>query len=488
MTELSAATLTELDSRIVIPGYDRAQASVGIVHFGVGAFHRAHQAVYLDDVLAGGGSDWGICGVGVLPHDRRIADVLQAQDGLYTLETVDSAGTATVRVIGSQLAHLHAPDNAYAVLDALADPATKIVSLTITEGGYSINDATGAFEPTDPATLADLTGAEVPSSVLGFIVAGLAARRAAGTVPFTVMCCDNIQHNGHVTRTAVIGFAEQRDPDLAAWIGEHVAFPNSMVDRITPATTPEVVEATAAYGIDDGWPVRAESFTQWVLEDRFSAGRPPLETVGVQIVPDVTPYEMMKLRLLNASHQLMAYLGILAGYRYAHEVCRDPDFVAYLLDYMHTEAIPTLAPVPGIDLDAYCDELIDRFSSEAIRDTLARLALDGSDRIPKFVLPVIEAQLAAGGDIRRATLALAAWSRYLDPATDLGETVPVDRRLDSLRAAATRENTQPGAFLDQAEIFGDLGQNPVLRGAFIDARAQLARMGARAAVTALGHR
>lgn len=485
MNALSATNLTALDPRVVVPDYDRAGASAGIVHFGVGAFHRAHQAVYLDDVLAGGGSEWGICGVGVLPHDRRIADVLQAQDGLYTLMTVDSDDTTVVRVIGSHLGHLHAPDNPAAVLEALADPATKIVSLTITEGGYSINDATGEFEPTDPAVLADLAGAEVPSSVLGFIVAGLAARRAAGSAPFTVMCCDNIQHNGHVTRTAITGFAARLDPDLAGWIGEHVAFPNSMVDRITPATTPEVAAAVAAYGIEDGWPVRAEAFTQWVLEDNFPAGRPPLETVGVQIVPDVMPYELMKLRLLNASHQLMAYLGVLSGYTYAHEVCRDADFVAYLLDYMHTEAIPTLAPVPGIDLDAYCDQLIDRFSSEAIRDTLARLALDGSDRIPKFVLPVVEAQLATGGDIRRATLALAAWSRYLDPATDLAGPAPVDRRLESLRIAASRENEQPGSFLDQAEIFGDLGQHPVLRAAFLDARTQLAEIGARAAVTAL---
>ena len=517
---LSSAALTRLDPQVAVPGYDRDQAQVGIVHFGVGAFHRAHQAAYLDDVISGGASTWGICGVGVLPHDRAIADVLRAQDGLYTLLTVDPTGTTTARVIGSHLLHLHAPDDPYAVLNILIDPATRIVSLTITEGGYSINDATGAFDPHDAQTLADLahptgvdspaggagranlTGVESsaaaapPSSVLGFVVTALAARRAAGTDPFSIVSCDNIQGNGHVARAAVTGFAERVDPDLAAWIGRYAAFPSSMVDRITPATTATVSAAAANYGIDDGWPVRSEAFTQWVLEDTFSAGRPPLETVGVQLVADVAPYELMKLRLLNASHQVMSYLGLLAGYTYVHDVCRDPDFTPFLLDYMHHEAIPTLDPVPGINLDDYCTQLIERFSSDAILDTLARQTADGSDRIPKFVLPVIRAQLAAGGDIARATLALAAWSLYLDdtiaahastPSTGgAGDaTVPVDRRLDALRAAAAAERAQPGAFLDQPDVFGDLARDPVLRAAFTGARAQLIDVGARAAVIAL---
>ena len=502
---------------MIVPGYDRDDAQVGIVHFGVGAFHRAHQALYLDDVLAAGTTDWGICGVGVLPHDRKIADVLHAQDDLYTLITVAPDDTTTVRVVGSHLLHLHAPDDPQAVLNVLSDPATRIVSLTITEGGYSIDDATGAFEPTDPQTLTDIQRLDLhpggpaadsppgalPGSVLGFVVAALAARRTAAAPAFSVMSCDNIEHNGRVARAAVTGFARRLDPDLADWIEEHVAFPSSMVDRITPATTPAVVAAAAAYGVADAWPVRSESFIQWVLEDTFSAGRPPLDGVGVQLVDDVTPYELMKLRLLNASHQVMSYLGILAGYRYVHDVCRDPDFTRFLLDYMHQEAIPTLDPVPGIDLDAYCAQLIARFSSDAIADTLARQTVDASDRIPKFVLPVLRAQLDRGGEIHRATLALAAWSLYLDPASthevpgardsSAGETssgeadappTPVDRRLATLTAAAAAERERPGSFLDQSGVFGVLAREPRLQSAFADARTQLLDSGSRVAVNA----
>jgi mannitol 2-dehydrogenase len=485
MTRLDSRALSRLDSRVTVPGYDRDRASVGIVHFGVGAFHRAHQAMYIDSYLAAGDPTWGICGVGVLAADRTIRDVLADQDGLYTLLAVDPDGTTQARIIGSILTHLHAPDDPHAVLDRLTDPATRIVSLTITEGGYSINDATGAFDPQDPATLADLDGADPPGSVLGFIVAALAARRASGTPPFTVMSCDNIQGNGHVAKTAVTAFASRRDPRLASWIARNVAFPSSMVDRITPATSDDTRAAVAAYGIDDQWPVRSESFTQWVLEDRFSAGRPALETVGVQIVDDVRPYELMKLRLLNASHQAMSYLGLLAGATYVHDVCRDPLFVKFLRDYMREEAIPTLQPVPGIHINAYCDQLIARFGSEAIKDTLARQVVDGSDRIPKFLLPVLAEQLRSGRSIARCALVLAAWSYFLGGHTNLD---PVDRRLAELGEAVSAEQHTPGAFLAYGPVFGDLGANPTLKSAFIEARDALSRLGARGAIAALSER
>jgi mannitol-1-phosphate/altronate dehydrogenase len=261
-----------------------------------------------------------------------------------------------------------------------------------------------------------------------------------------VVSCDNIQGNGHVARTAVLGFAERRDPDLAAWIAEHVAFPNSMVDRITPVTTAETrAWVLAEYGIEDRWPVRSESFAQWVLEDAFPGGRPPLELVGVQMVDDVEPYELMKLRLLNASHQAMGYLGLLAGDQWAHEVGQDPLFAGFLLDYMRREAIPTLLPVPGIDLDAYCRELIERFGNEAVRDTLARLAVGGSDRFPKFLLPVLRRQLETGGEIRRGALVLAAWSRFLEGRAENGDPTPiVDQRATELIAACRRSAPNRG--------------------------------------------
>jgi mannitol 2-dehydrogenase len=489
MTSLHEAALGGLAATVGTPGYDRAAVSAGIVHFGVGAFHRAHEAMFIDDVLARGFTDWAICGVGVLAADRAVRDALRAQDTLYTLVTSSPDGTSVARVIGSIHEYLYAPDDPNAVLDRLADPATRIVSLTITEGGYSVNDATGAFDPRDPLTLQDLQpGTRLPASVLGYITAGLARRREVGVPAFTVVSCDNIQGNGHVARTAVLGFAVRKDPDLAAWIAQNVAFPNSMVDRITPVTTAETrASVLAEYGIEDRWPVRAESFAQWVLEDTFPSGRPPLELVGVQMVDDVEPYELMKLRLLNASHQAMAYLGILAGEQWVHEVCRDPLFTAFLLDYMRLEAIPTLQPVPGIDLDAYCHELIDRFRNEVIRDTLARLAVDGSERLPKFLLPVLRQQLETGGEIRRCALVLAAWSRFLEGRTEDGAPTPIDdRRATDLIEAARAEQVNPGSFLDYQPVFGELGTNTRLRDAFVACRASLVARGARATVSAVG--
>ena len=484
MTTLGAASLGALDPAVAVPGYDRSAVSSAIVHFGVGGFHRAHEAMYLDRILGAGSTEWGICGVGIMPFDLAMRDALTAQDGLYTLVTTAPDGTTLACVVGSIVEYLYAPDDPEAVLAKLADPGTRIVSLTITEGGYGVDDATGEFRPTDATTTADLVAGGVPghtpASVLGYLTEALRRRRAAGILPFTVMSCDNIQGNGHVARTALLGFAGRVDPELGSWIADNVSFPNSMVDRITPVTTDQTRDdVRAAFGIEDCWPVHSESYEQWVLEDAFTLGRPPLEEVGVQLVPDVLPYELMKLRLLNASHQAMSYLGILSGAEYVHEVCTDPLFVGFLQDYMHLEAIPTLRPVPGIDLDAYCDQLIARFGSEAIRDTLARQIVDGSDRIPKFLLPVVREQLAAGGDISRAALVLAAWSLFLE--TDAA----VDRRLEELRAAVAAEATAPGQFLDYAPVFGGLGANETLRAAFIAARSSISSFGARASIEAL---
>ncbi|MCA9876707.1 MAG: mannitol dehydrogenase family protein, partial [Thermomicrobiales bacterium] len=363
--------------------------------------------------------------------------------------------------------------------------------LTITEGGYSVNDTTGEFDPRDPLTLRDLEpDSGLPGSVLGYITAGLARRRAAGTPPFTVMTCDNIQGNGHVARTVVLGFAERKDPELAAWIAENVAFPNSMVDRITPVTTDETrANVLALTGIADRWPVWAESFTQWVLEDNFPNGRPPLEEVGVQMVDDVMPYELMMLRLLNASHQALAYPGALAGLEFVHEVCNDPVLADFLLDYMRLEGIPTLLPVPGIDLDAYSRELIARYRNEAVRDTLARLAFDGSERIPKFLLPVLRAQLESGGEMRRCAFVLAAWSRFLEGRDENGNPTPInDRRAAELTAAAQGEHEAPGSFLDYQPVFGDLGSSQRLREAFIAYRQSLIDYGARGTISSFAVR
>jgi mannitol 2-dehydrogenase len=334
---LSAQALPDL--RVPRPSYDRSSVTAGIVHVGVGGFHRSHEAMYVDRLLAAGYTDWGICGVGTQPFDRRMVEVLRAQDFLYTLVLKHPDGRVEPRVIGSLVDHLYAPDDPEAVLERMAAPTTHVVSLTITEGGYLVDPGTGRFAASQPAVLLDLQPGAVPSSVFGLVTEALVRRRERGMRPFTVLSCDNIQGNGSVAREAFSAFAALRDPDLGEWVRAEVAFPSSMVDRITPVTSDQDRAALAdGFGVDDGWPVVAEPFEQWVLEDDFSDGRPPWDEAGVQLVDDVAPYELMKLRLLNAGHQAIGYLGHLAGYRYTDEVCRDPDFARFLLSYLADEA------------------------------------------------------------------------------------------------------------------------------------------------------
>src|SRR3954447_25718737 len=335
MTKLSTGTLSELEDSVAVPSYDRSRVTSGIVHFGVGGFHRAHQAMYLDTLMNDSKAlDWGITGVGLLPGDRRMHTVLHDQDCLYTLVVKDADGTMHPRVIGSIVDYLFGPDDPEAVLAALTAPEARIVSLTITEGGYLVNQATGEFDASDASIAADLEAGATPSTAFGYLVEALRRRRDAGTEPFTVMSCDNIQGNGEVAHKMIGAFTRLKDPELADWLEAHVVFPNCMVDRITPVPTDHDRELLAErFGVEDGWPVVCEPFTQWALEDRFPTGRPAFDEVGVQLVPDVEPYELMKLRLLNASHQALCYLGYLSGYRYADEVCNDPLFTGFLLGY-----------------------------------------------------------------------------------------------------------------------------------------------------------
>nr|WP_212756087.1 mannitol dehydrogenase family protein [Flexivirga aerilata] len=456
---MSESTVHQLDSRVVVPSYDRSANTTGIVHLGVGGFHRAHQAMYVDALMSGGAADdWAITGVGVLPQDERIVQVLNDQDGLYTLVVKHPDGRLEPRVIGSISRMLHAPTDPEAVLSAMTDPATRIVSLTITEGSYLIDQVTGEFDAGHPSIQADLAENATPTTAFGFIVEALRRRREAGTPPFTVMSCDNLPGNGDVARYTITSFARLKDAGLADWIETNVVFPNSMVDRITPVTSPEDIERLAEeFGIQDGWPVVCEPFTQWVLQDEFTDGRPPLEDVGVQVVPDVVPYELMKLRLLNASHQALCYLGYLAGYRYAHEVAQDPLFAEFLLGYMEFEGSPTLPEVPGVDLAAYRRELVERFANPEVRDTLARLCAESSDRIPKWLVPVIREALDAGRPVDRAALVVAAWARYAEGVDEDGQPIDiVDHRKEQVMAAAARQGEDDLAFLRDPTLFGDL--------------------------------
>jgi mannitol 2-dehydrogenase len=481
MTQLSANNLASLPDGVPVPGYDRTQIRTGIVHFGVGGFHRAHQAMYVDRLMEGGAAlDWGICGVGVLPSDRRMKEVMDAQDGLYTLVVKHPDGTFEPRVIGSIVDYLFAPDDPEAVVERMADPQTRIVSLTVTEGGYNIHAVTGEFDAASPAVAEDLKPGAVPRTTFGLITEALRRRRERGTAPFAVLSCDNIQGNGAVARRSIATFARLRDPELGDWIEREVRFPSCMVDRITPVTTDEDrAELSRRFGVDDQWPVVCEPFTQWVLEDDF-AERPPLQDVGVQLVEDVEPYELMKLRLLNASHQGLCYFGYLSGYRLVHEVCQDPLFARFLLGYMDEEATPSLEPVPGIDLDAYKHNLIERFSNPQVRDTVARLCAESSDRIPKWLLPVIRHNLASGGEIRRSTGIVASWARYAEGVDEEGKPIEVvDRLRDELVALARTQREDPLAFVSRRDLFGNLVDDERFVAAYRSALDSLHRKGAR---------
>jgi mannitol 2-dehydrogenase len=485
---LNAKTVATLDGAVPVPGYDRSQVRVGIVHLGVGGFHRAHQAMYLDRLMSEGTAlDWGLCGVGVLPGDAAMRDALRAQDGLYTLVVKHPDGRYEPRVIGSMVEYLLAPDDPEAVIERMAAETTRIVSLTVTEGGYNLHHVTGEFAADNPDVRHDLAPGVPPRTTFGLVTEALARRRARGIAPFTVMSCDNLQGNGDLSRRVFTAYATLRDPELAEWIEREVRFPNSMVDRITPVTTDEDrAEVARRFGVEDRWPVVCEPFTQWVLEDSFVSGRPAYEKAGVQVVSDVEPYELMKLRLLNAGHQALGYFGYLAGYRLAHEAARDPALRAFIRGYMDAEATPTLRPVPGVDLVAYKESLLERFANPEVRDTLARLCAESSDRIPKWVLPVIRAQLASGGPMERAAAIVASWARYAEGVDEQGEPiVVVDRLAERVTTAARRQREEPLAFIADREIFGDLIDEPRFVAAYRAALDSLHARGARATLESL---
>ncbi|WP_426997462.1 mannitol dehydrogenase family protein [Pseudarthrobacter sp. N5] len=488
MTTLNSRALPQLSAKLAVPGYDRSALKTGIVHFGVGGFHRAHQAMYLDRLMNQGKAfEWAICGVGVRPHDARMKQVMADQDCLYTLLFKNPDGTREGRVIGSIKEYLFAPEDPEAVIEKMASPEVRIVSLTVTEGGYNFHHVTGEFDAGNPDVVHDLTPGAAPKTTFGLVTEALSRRRGRGIAPFTVMSCDNIQGNGDVAKKMFTAYATLKDAGLGAWIGENVPFPNSIVDRITPVTTDEDrAEIAEEFGVEDQWPVVCEPFEQWVLEDHFSLGRPGFEDAGVQLVEDVEPYELMKLRLLNASHQGQCYFGYLAGYRYAHEVCQDPLFVRFLLDYMDLEATPTLAPLPGVDLPLYKKTLIERFANEHVRDTLARLCAESSDRIPRWLVPVIRINLEKGGEISRSAAIVASWARYADGVDEAGEVIDVvDRLKEPLMAAAAQQREDKLAFLRNREVFGDLVDNERFTGEYLKSLDALHSSGARAAVELL---
>jgi mannitol 2-dehydrogenase len=429
VVNLGQAHLEEIARRgIPVPTYDRARLRPRIVHVGVGGFHRAHLALYAHELAARGG-DWGIAGLGLLAQDARMAAALRAQDHLYTL-IEKGAGEPSAAVIGSIAGYVHAPTDGDAVVDGLiAAPEAAILSLTVTEGGYAQDSPT--FDR---------------------LARALAARRARGGGPLTILSCDNLPGNGDAARRAMSAAAERAGGGLAEWVEASCAFPNSMVDRITPATAPTDREwLRGSAGIEDRWPVVAEPFRQWVLEDEFAAGRPPWEDVGAVFTDRIHDWELYKLRLLNAGHSCMAYLCALAGLTFVHEAMALPAVRAFLQELLHREAMPTLVEIPGHPRERYAATVLERFANPGVRDQIARVCIDGSAKFPAFLIPTVERQLELGGPVERAATALAGWARYLavvDPAAQA-----FDSCADEARRHATEAIADPGAFLEYRAVF-----------------------------------
>mmetsp|Transcript_16795 Transcript_16795/g.20171 ORF Transcript_16795/g.20171 Transcript_16795/m.20171 type:complete len:498 (-) Transcript_16795:280-1773(-) len=439
--KLCTKNLTKLGKKtqVSLPVFNREGVSPGIVHLGVGGFHRSHQAVYTAKALTQDPS-WGICGVGLVPADKKMEDALASQDHLYTLLTKNSKSTE-IEVIGSIVDYLYNGEGArtYDVMKKLAHEDTKIVSLTVTEKAYMIDDSTGDLDESHPLIQHDLENFLTPKTPIGYVVAGLRLRMFKNMPAFTVLSCDNLPMNGELTEKAVLQYAEKIDSNLAAWIRENTAFPSTMVDRITPATTAEDIALIKEnYGIEDAWPVCAEDYTQWVIEDNFPSGRPAWEAFGALLVEDVKPYELMKLRLLNGSHSALAYLSYLAGHRRVHEAMQNDDVFQFMINYMET-ITPTVPEVPGVDLNAYKGILRERFSNPNISDQVSRLAEDGSKKIVSFVRDATEELLAEGQPTKHVAGAVAGWIRYSQGMDMKGEPIHIqDPKAEELKHFAHR--------------------------------------------------
>jgi len=482
MNNLSLRTLADLPPAVVRPAYDPACVSVGILHLGLGAFHRAHQAVYTDDILARD-PRWGICGVSL--KTSRATLPLAAQDGLYAVLTKDSGGTEA-RVIGSVRETLFAGADRAGLVARFADPRIAIVTATVTEKGYCHDPATGALNRAHPDIVHDLAHPDAPESAVGILTAGLAARRAANAGPLTFVCCDNLPHNGRMVEGLVTTFAHERDPALAEWIGAHVAFPCSMVDRIVPATTDaDLVEAQRLLGVHDAAPVAAEAFGQWVIENRFAGARPAWEEAGAQLVADVAPFETMKLRLLNGSHSTLAYLGYLMGHDFIWQASADPLLATLVERQMREEIAPTLPAPPGVDLAAYGAQLMQRFRNSALPHRTRQIAMDGSQKLPQRLLGTVRDRIGAGAPFPHLALAVAGWIRYASGTDEQGSAIAVADPLAATFAgivADARGDAGPVAdgFLDLKAVFGaDLVAHYAFREAVRENVIALLRDGAR---------
>jgi fructuronate reductase len=486
---LTPAMLASLPARVRLPGYDRTTQGIGIVHLGIGAFHRAHQAAMVEACLERGETGWAIAGASLRSPDTR--DALAPQDNLYTL-SVQSAAGEDLRVIGAVRESLVAQESPAALIARMAAPGTRIISLTVTEKGYCHDPATGTLNEAHPDILHDLRNPEAPRSAIGYLAAALRARRMAGLAPFTILCCDNLPANGRTVKRVIDRHAALLDADFGHWVADQVACPASMVDRIVPATTEEDrARISAALGVEDRWPVVTEPFLQWVIEDVFPQGRPDLAASGAEMVRDVTPFEHMKLRLLNGSHSTLAYLGYLAGYQSVSDTVADPAFAGLIRDLMDAEITSTLAMPAGTDLDGYKRALMARFSNPALKHRTWQIAMDGSQKLPQRLLGTIRDRLAKGAPIPRLALGVAGWMRYVSGRDEQGQAIdlrdPLATRLSAIAAEAGPDARRLGpALLALPEIFGtDLPGDPRFVGPVLAALNSLFSVGAARAVAGI---
>jgi mannitol 2-dehydrogenase len=476
--KISTATVDTLPAHVLALQYCRSNLRPGILHFGVGNFHRAHMAVYLDELFKKGiDLNWAIVGASVRNEDRALRDNLRLQDWLTTVVEQENE-FATARVTGPMVDYIE-PKNTAAILDQLSDPNIRIVSLTITEGGYYIDPASGKFNAEHPDIQRDARHLSEPETVFGLILAGLIRRWDLGITPFTVMSCDNLAGNGNVTANAVRGLAAIVSEDMASWVTANVAFPNGMVDRITPTTSDrERRVLVEEFDVEDSCPVFCESFKQWVLEDHFPAGRPEIERVGVTFVDDVAPFEMMKIRILNGGHATLAYAAALLDIHFVHEAMGNPIVRGFLAKVEREEILPIVPPVPATDLSEYYQLIERRFANPRIGDTIPRLCYDGSNRQPKFILPSARDNLQKGASVTGLALVSALWARYCYGETDSGVSIAAnDPAWDRLQAAAVQAKDRPVAFLAQNDIFRNLAQEPEYVSAFTRALESLWKNG-----------
>lgn len=461
--QLNKQNLSAIAEKINCPTYDRDKVNTGIVHIGVGGFHRSHQAYYIHQLLEKyNATSWGICGIGLREADRKIYKVFNQQDQLYTLITQYPNGKVQCEVIGSLVDYILAVDNPDEAIDKMAHEHTKIVSLTITEGGYNFNPNTGEFNFDNPSVQHELQHPEQPKTVFGYLTGALQQRKEKGVSAFTIMSCDNIQHNGDVAKKMLLSFAHKQNPSLADWIENNVQFPNTMVDRITPVTKQSEIDYLKNhYNIHDEWPVVCEPFIQWVIEDKFSNGRPELEKLGAQFVPDVTPYEKMKIRLLNAGHSVLGIPGAIYGHPTINVCMEDEVFATFMRQFMDKEATAVLGEIEGIDLNAYKDKLEERFANPNIKDDVSRICSESSAKLPKFLIPTIQENLENGGSIKYGTFIIAAWCYYSDKGIDEnGKSIEIiDEQKAELYQSASKTNNDKLSFLRNSELFGNLAES-----------------------------